>query len=255
MTAIAMNADDLRAVDDDGMRVRIARVALGAAALAAAAAGVWGVFRITGDHPVARLRIEGTLQRVAVEEIETAVRPYLETRFVDVDLRVVHQAVERLPWVARVRVERVWPATVRLRLWEREPAAFWGKDRLLDSNANEFAPAGRDVPATLPRLSGPEGSAAEVLTTFRQLSASLQDTPFDLVGLARDARGDWSGHTATGIELRFGRSDPARALDSLRGPAAEALAARIDAVQYVDLRYTNGFSVGWREPAAGLKRK
>lgn len=253
MTAMAMSAD---AFDDEpAPRMRGSlRFALGVAALLAAAGAVWGFFRVTGDQPVARLHIEGQLQRVSPAEIDAAVRPLLGDSFAQVDLDAVHAVVVALPWVGRVRVERVWPATVRLRIWEREPAARWGDEELLDTDGTAFAPAGREIPPLLPRLSGPQGSAGIVLAMYRQLSARLEGTPFALAGLSQDARGDWTGRTAGGIELRFGRGDPSQALDTLLGPAARALAERIEEIEHVDLRYTNGFSVGWRESVTGTQR-
>ncbi|MEQ1439909.1 cell division protein FtsQ/DivIB [Fontimonas sp. SYSU GA230001] len=255
MTAIAMDAEvfEDETAGPSG-RSRLLRFLIGSAALCAAAAAVWAFFQMTGARPVARLLIEGELRRVSAAEIDAAVRPLLDARFVDVDLDAVHQAVQSLPWVARVRVEREWPATVRLRLWERMPAARWGTDGLLDGDAVIFAPQGREVPESLPELSGPEGSAPRVLATYRRLSARLDGSPFALLSLGEDARGDWTGTTRDGVVLRFGRDDPLTAVDVLLGPAAQALAARMDAVKYVDLRYTNGFSVGWRELPADAKR-
>lgn len=253
MTAIAMTAD---AFDDDepAPHSRLLRFAIGLAALAATAGAVWGFFRVSGDQPVARLHIEGELQRVSPAEIDAAVRPLLDASFVQVDLDAVHTAVIALPWVGRVRVERVWPATVRLRVWERVPVARWGEDRLLDADGSPFTPDGREVPPSLPQLSAEAGNAAVVLGMFRQLAARLDNTAFALAGLNQDARGDWTGRTASGIELRFGRGDPSQALDTLLGPAARALADRTEEIEHVDLRYTNGFSVGWRKPVADTKR-
>lgn len=256
MTAIAMTQDLL---DDDLPETtghsRLLRFALGTAALLAAAAAVWVFFQMTGARPVARLLIEGELRRVGVGEIDIAVRPLLDARFVDVDLNVVRSTVQTLPWVARVRAEREWPATVRVRLWERVPAARWGKDALLDGDAVLFSPEGREVPEVLPELSGPEGSEARVLDIYRQLSARLDGSLFALQGLTEDARGDWTGFTRNGIALRFGRDEPLATTDVLLGPATQALAEDIATVKYVDLRYTNGFSVGWREPAPDTKRE
>lgn len=255
MTAIAMTQDLL---DDDlpepaGLS-KLLRFALGSAALLAAAAAVWVFFQMTGARPVARLLIEGELRRVGVREVEAAVRPLLDASFVDVDLDAVHLTVQGLPWVARVRAEREWPATVRVRLWERVPAARWGKDSLLDGDAVVFGPEGREVAESLPELTGPDGSAARVLDTYRRLSARLDGSLFALQGLNEDARGDWTGVTHGGIALHFGREEPLAAVDVLLGPATLALAGNVAAVKYVDLRYTNGFSVGWREPAADSKR-
>jgi cell division protein FtsQ len=255
MTAMVMSAD---AYDrDDAMpgASRLSRFLLGSAALAATVASVWAFFHFTGLEPVARLQLQARFERVDAAELDEALRPLLQTNFVEVDLQALQQAAGALPWVARARAEREWPATVRVLVWEREPAARWSGDVLLDGSGTRFDPAGRTIADTLPRLSGPEGSERRVLTMFQQVAAKLEGTPFALSGLHQDARGDWTAKTVDGIELRFGRSDPLLSVDTLLGPAARALAMQLVEVSHIDLRYTNGFSVGWREPAAATKRK
>ncbi|MEW6166974.1 MAG: cell division protein FtsQ/DivIB [Pseudomonadota bacterium] len=252
MSAIAMRENAFEP-DAPVAATRLSRLALGIAALLAAIMAAWTFVRVAGDRPVERLLIEGEFRHVSADEVETIARPLVDTSFVDVKLDRLRAELLALPWVARVRAEREWPATVRLRLWERVPAARWGEAALLDVDAVAFDPTGREVPSPLPRLSGPEGSAAAVLETYRQLSARLAGTPFALEGLAQDARGDWTGYTVDGIALRFGRGDPGASLPVLLGPAARALAQDVARVAYVDLRYTNGFSVGWREPAAATE--
>jgi cell division protein FtsQ len=253
MTAMVMSEE---LFDDEAPMPpsRLSHFLLGSAALLAVAGAIWGFFHVTGAEPVARLQVEGRMLRVDAAQVDAAVRPLLDARFVEVDLHAIQNAVSALPWVARARVERAWPATVRVRVWEREPAARWGEDSLLDTDAGLFAPAGRDIPHGLPLLSGPEGSAPAVLAAHRQISRRLDGTPFALAGLHRDARGDWTATTTGGVELRFGRNDPLTTLDMLLGPGARALAANLEEVAHIDLRYTNGFSVGWRQPDASSRR-
>lgn len=255
MTAMVMTADDAYDHDDEmPSPSRLSRFVLGSAAMLATVASVWAFFHFTGLEPVARLQLQSRFDRVDVGELDRALRPLLQTSFVEVDLQAVQQTAGALPWVARARAEREWPATVRVLIWEREPVARWSGGVLLDASAARFDPAGREVADTLPRLSGPEGSERRVLTMFTQMAAKLEGTPFALSGLRQDARGDWTATTFDGIELRFGRSDPLLSLDMLLGPAARALAMQLVEVEHIDLRYTNGFSVGWREPAAATKR-
>src|SRR3546814_4164666 len=84
---------------------------------------------------------------------------------------------------------------------------------------------------------------------FRTLSGELAPSAFPLQGLTQDARGEWGGRTTDGVELRFGRTDPEDKVEMLLGPAERVLKNRMNEVKYVDLRYTNGFSVGWQDPS------
>src|SRR3546814_5824859 len=95
-----------------------------------------------GSHtPVARIQIEGRLERLKSADIEAVLRPLVDRQFGDLELDAAKQAVEQLPWTSRASVERVWPATVRVRVWERAPFARWGEDALPASDAPAFRPA------------------------------------------------------------------------------------------------------------------
>ena len=66
-----------------------------------------------------------------------------------------------------------------------------------------------------------------------------------------DERGAWSLVLGGGQEIRLGRRDVDERLERFFDVVAPALAAEMPRVQYVDLRYTNGFAVGWRPAAEG----
>lgn len=206
----------------------------------------WYLVNANNERGIAHLYIEGDLQRVNPQAVELAIRKQLGERFVELQLDRVKAAAESLPWVARTRVERVWPSDLRVRLWEREAFARWGEAQLLDSQGQVFTPEASEIPPALPQLTGPPGHERDVMETFQQLSPLLAATPFALTGLARDARGDWSAQTQAGIGLRLGQREPQQKMQLLRGAVSTALRDRMHEVDYVDLRYTNGFAVGWK---------
>ena len=211
--------------------------------------------RLGGPRAALTLEISGELQRVAPESVQRIVAPRLDRDFYELDLAAVKAAVEKLPWVARARVERAWPGTVRVHLLEHRAIARWGERALLSDQDAVFAPP--DVPADLagaPRLAGPDGQQAVVREAFNALRAQLADTPFAPVALEQNTRGEWTARTAEGIELRLGRGAPLEAASRLAGPVRTALEGRLQEVTYVDLHYINGFAVGWREPVGDGSR-
>jgi cell division protein FtsQ len=202
-----------------------------------------------GEHAVSHLEVEGEFQHVQPSAVRIVVIEQLGEGFAALDLDAVRTAVETLPWVARARAERIWPADVRVRVWERVPIARWGDKGLLSSEAVPFIPAAADLNPSLPQLSGGAGHEREVMETFKSLSERLKDTPFALNSLSLDPRGEWTALTQSGIALHLGRENPDSKLDTLTGPVMQALGQRLQEVKYVDLRYSNGFSVAWRVPA------
>ncbi len=204
--------------------------------------------RLGGPRTALTLEVAGELQRVSPEAVQRVVAPRLDRDFYELDLAGVKAAVEALPWVARARVERAWPGTVRVHVQEHRAIARWGARALLSDQDVAFTPP--ELPADLagaPRRAGPDGQQAAVRAAFAGLREQLADTPFAPVALEQNARGEWTARTEQGIELRLGRGAPLEAVARLAGPVRTALEGRLQEVTYVDLHYINGFAVGWRE--------
>lgn len=202
------------------------------------------------DRPVTTLVIEGSLTRLTAGQITAAVGETQAPRLFAIDLAAIRERVEALPWVAHARVSRVWPDRIAVRVTERLPFARWGEASLIDSESRVFTPPPSDIPADLPQLSAPEGHEAETAVSFQALYGALADSPFKPVGLTQDARGEWRLQTLVGIELRLGQGDPLAKTALLLGAVRHTLADQLPRVAYIDLRYANGFSVGWKDGMA-----
>lgn len=206
------------------------------------------------EPALTRLQIEGRFNHVRPQAVREAAAAVLVGGFFSIDITAVRDAVGKLPWVARARVERVWPAGLRIRVWEREPFARWNGEALLDTGAVAFTPAAGDLPQSvlgiLPRLAGTPGNEALVMQSYRLLAERLANTPFAIAGLSLDARGEWTAQTQDGVELRLGQGPAEDKLPVILDALPMALGNRLQEVAYVDLRYTNGFAIGWRDGAA-----
>ena len=233
---------------------QLAPMLAGVAALLCVLTGGWWLSHSGDLHQVLNLEVAGHLQHVSPAQVEAVLDDSINSGFLALDLEGAKRAVEGLPWVARARAERFWPAGIRVQIWEREPFARWGTRQLLDANAHPFSPDAADLSAQLPALSGPAGRERDVMDAYRRFSSRLANTPFALAGLTLDARGEWSALAQNGIGIRLGRTTPDEKFELLLTTVSTALSERMDQVAYVDLRYTNGFAVGWKEqpqPSAG----
>lgn len=210
---------------------------------------LWMGLQYVPRTPVRFVGVEGELVNVRADEILARVRPVSGAGFMQLDLDEVRKTVETLPWVAYARVERQWPSRVQIKVWERTAYARWGGTSLVDTGGRRYSPSAAQFPAGLPLLDGPEGREHEVMDAYSKFSNALVDTPFAIAELKMDLRGEWTATTRSGVELRLGRDLPLLKAGLIRTEIANALKGRLQEVLYVDLRYTNGFSVGWKPVA------
>ena len=162
------------------------------------------------------------------------------------NLRTVREAIIELPWVQDASVRRSWPSTLLVSVSEEHAAARWGDKGLLNIYGELFVTDAKHVPVELPALSGPQGSQLKVARRFFEFDAQLEQRGLNAIALSLDERGAWRLKLSNGIEVRFGAMElearSARffaAFDTVLGEEA----ARID---YIDMRYTNGFAIGWK---------
>jgi len=224
------------------------RTALGIAAfIAGSSIMVWGML-LSLDRPIARVEVVGQFQRVAPVQIEEAVAPFRGNGFLSVDLDALRAALESIPWIDRARVERRWPNAVRVSIVEHVPAARWGEDGLMNTRGELFLKAARHIPPELPQLNGPPGTEGQVAKLYLETYPRLLAVGLRLARVELDPRGAWELTLSNGVEVRLGRQDVQARLDRFINVASQLVAANNGQVRYVDLRYSNGFSVGWNAP-------
>lgn len=201
------------------------------------------------DRPISAITIEGPFQRVSALNIEEAIADQLTEGFVSADLDNIQQRVEALPWIDRAVVARRWPGTLEIRVTEQVPAATWGRRGLLNTRGELFVEEARHVPAELPRLSGPDGQSSAVAARYLDMRENLIPLGLDVRRVNVDARGAWDLSLGNGVEIRLGRRDVDARIELFLDVAANIVARRAGEIDYVDMRYSNGFTVGWKNGA------
>ena len=197
--------------------------------------------------PLRTIRVEGQLAHVGRAEVVTALQGRLSGTFFNVDLVAVREMFETIPWVRRAEVRRMWPGRLEIQLEEHVALARWGQaedGRLVNTHGEVFN--GR-TDASLPLFAGPTGTEAEVTQrygVFRQAFAPLSLEPRAVV---LSPRFSWQVRLSNGLSVQLGRDlDKDRIADRLSrfvGIYPRALVTLSRRLDYVDLRYPNGFAL------------
>ena len=199
------------------------------------------------DRPVERLSIEAPFQRVTSVQIEAVVGPEIGRGFLSVDLRALRERLEAIDWVRHATVWRRWPGTLSVSITEHTAAARWGRNGLLNVEGKLFTRDSRHAFPELPLLDGPEGSEHRIAQLYLAIGERLADAQLTLTSLRMDERGALEFELTGGQAVRIGQDAVGERLERFFAIATPALASELDRVEYIDLRYSNGFSVGWRE--------
>ena len=220
-------------------------VSVAAAAAASSVAIYLGAVWLL-NRPIETIVVAGAFQRVSPIQIEALVEPFAHAGFVDVDLGAMRRELAALPWVASAEVRRRWPGRLEVRVQEEAPVACWGERGLLNAAGELFLPDADHVPAELPRLLGPAGTEEQVTARYFRLQEQLERRGMAAVAVTLDERGAWTFRTSTGLQVRLGANSVDARMERFFFVLDSTISRFAGEVEYVDMRYPNGFAVGWK---------
>lgn len=199
------------------------------------------------DQPIQRVVVSGRLQRVSAMDVEQVVRANLGgAGLVSVNLTRISNGLSQLPWVQSAAVERSWPRGLQIEIVEQTAVARWNNAGLVNASGALFVSESRFIPSELPQLAGPTGSEGEVTQRYLGTQGRLTEIGMRLATLELDARGAWNLTLDNGVIVRLGRQQMDERFDRFMLAAARLVSQRSTDIAYVDMRYGNGFAIGWK---------
>lgn len=202
------------------------------------------------EFPIRMLKVESTFERVSREEVAAVVAPHAARGFFEADVTSIRSELQALPWVHAAAVRRVWPDTLQVAVVEEHAVARWAAGGLLNADGMLFHPPQDDAQSALPVLAGPARSTTQVTAYYFDLQRQLSPLGLRIVSLGMDARRAWELTLDNGISLTLGSRDAERQMQRFVRFYPQVMAARASDIAQIDLRYSNGFAVRWRTPAA-----
>lgn len=217
-------------------------------------AGLYQVVEAVLSQPVSRVVVNGNFLHVNKQDIATEVEPFLVAGFVLLDLDGVRQQLLQRPWVFDVAVSRRWPDEIVIKVEEQKAIARWGSDAYLNFRGELFRPlskvAAHDNLNKLPFLDGPDDSAEKVMYHFSELNEVLNEYHMQLVSLVLNDRDNWVLRLQNDIDIVLGGGDVMEKMRRLLFAYEQGLSADFEQIRRIDMRYSNGFAVAWRNQSS-----
>lgn len=188
---------------------------------------------------IERVRVVRPLQHVTREQVEFVLRNEMRGNFFTVNLDQMVGSFEKLPWVEEVTLRRRWPNVLEITLVEHEPLARWGDSALLDTRGMRFSAASSDK---LPVFHGENGMEQEMIDGYRRFSALLVNTGHEVDEVWLTDRRAWTLKLDNGLTMQLGRDEVDQRLERFIEVFDRTLST-LPHLDYVDLRYPNGFAV------------
>jgi cell division protein FtsQ len=213
-------------------------------------AGV-GALVVWSRHPerfaLRTIEVRAELKHVQEDDIKANVLPFLSQGFFWLNVQSVQDSLKRLPWVHTVEIRRVWPDRLQIKVQEQTPQARWGDQGILSTEGIIYYPELSSIPDKLPRFDGPDDSAKEMLQHYLTLLEHLGPIGLTVKALDLSPNGSWRIMLNNGIDVILGKAGLSERLARFVLAYQGSLQAQSEKIAYIDLRYTNGFAVGWKK--------
>jgi cell division protein FtsQ len=197
--------------------------------------------------------VEGEIERSSPVQLRNEAVPQLRGNFFTLDLQAAREAFEALPGVRQAVLHRVFPNRLEVRLLEHHAAAIWAgkeddEDRLVSTQGEIFEANVGDVEDEgLPRFTGPDGSAPQMLQLYRRLQPVLQALDEGgIEAMKLSGRGSWRVVLDGGAAVELGRGSDDEVI-TRAGRFVRTVQQVVQQyqrpLQYADLRHPDGYAV------------
>ena len=186
------------------------------------------------------INVRGDVQHLESGSLRSTMVKNFKGGFLNLNLNAAKAALEEIPRIESVEITRDWPRSLTVYVTERKEIARWKRGGLLDSRGVLF-----EVPSSrvLPMLSGPPNSHETVVREYLNLDRLLYDSGRSLEYLGLSDELSWSARLRGGPTIALGKENLELRLRRFMRFLPEVEKSMGKKVDYIDLRYTNGFSV------------
>ena len=197
---------------------------------------------------VQRVVIKGKLEKISDDQLQYVVQDRIKGNVFKLDLNYVQQGFEQLSWADQVRVTRQWPDQIVVTITERKALARWVGGGVIDMNGDWFEAS---TDESLPLFIAPEGSEKQIAQMYIQMLPVLKQMGEPLPKeLSLTARNAWQITLKGDAVLKLGRTEPMIRLKRIVPVWKKYLKAQENDIEYIDLRYPDGFALKLRDIVA-----
>ena len=202
--------------------------------------------------PIKQVNIEGKFNHLSTTYLKEIIRDKVKGNFFNINVELIRKYLMQEPWVKDVSVQRVWPGELRLIVQEQSVSASWNDKALLNDAGELFVPRDFVYQDDIPALFGPEGTERTVLEKYREWVHLFAPLKISIDQLVLSDRRSWSMVIDRDININLGRLFTEQRIARLINLFQEGLGELLNDIEYIDMRYANGFVISWKKQVVNL---
>lgn len=201
--------------------------------------------------PFKTVQIVGQLNWINKNDLNDLVVKNLNGGFFSLDVNNLKKNLEDQAWIESAGIRRIWPDVLQISVEEQQPIAIWNDHSVVNKDGNLFNPDPRNMPDQIIKLYGPKGSYLNLIAQYRSLTDLAESVGLKIGSISLNDRRALQVELQNGVRLLLGRvrnvDESSAEMQRFVYAFKASLASKLDRVTLVDLRYTNGLAVRWKE--------
>ena len=198
----------------------------------------------SSNFPINEIGIKGEYENINKRQINLIKNKFINKNFFGINLESTRQAFKKLPWIRDVSIRRDWNNFgLLVEIESHKPIARWNNRGLVNSFGEIFHAAYED---DLPLFVGPDEFAKEMTVKFNQINKILEKESMQIGTISLSNRLSWEIYTNNHMRIFLGKENKNNIINKLNilmenyHRVLSELKSQID---YIDLRYKDGFAV------------
>jgi len=200
-------------------------------------------FYLVMNRPIEIINLNGDFKRVSKKVVQQKISNINGQGYLNFNLKEVKLEIESISWVQLVMVERKWPDTIDITIFEDDVVGLWNDQLVLNSSGKVFDVDKRTIPSNLIKFYGPEGTNVNVFERYNIFYKELVARGLILESMTYSLLGSWSFVIRPRVEIKLGKSNLSERFDRFLLVWDESLLDNYDQISYIDFRYTEGFAI------------
>ncbi len=190
--------------------------------------------------PIRKVDINGQLDRTDQKQLQALTEKNVRGNIFKINLNEIKAEYEQLPWLKSVQIKRMWPDTIVVNVIEHQPVARWKDGGLIDETGTVFYAASNEV---FPVFDAKKAVLPRLMQFYLKSAALFDKQDLSMQQLTYNNRASWSILLNDGVVLKLGRQNIDDRVARFLTSWSTVLAPQKNVLEYVDLRYKDGFAV------------
>jgi cell division protein FtsQ len=212
------------------------------------------------NFPLTKVELMTELQNQESTELQQVAARALKGGFFSLNTEQFRvELLKNLPWIKSVSVRKLWPETIQIAIKEHKPVGRWlsisstkkskAHLQMLSNEGLVFQPELTKEQmlkfSNFVLLTGPDSQAGVILDLCSKMNKRLTQIKVYMKRCGMNERRSWMISLTNNMDIKLGKNETLKKLEQLIQVLSGHLKQYVDSIHYVDLRYTNGFSIKW----------